>query len=245
MSTKRIAAYLSILLLGIFALSGCGRDRTMLQTNEPIFVKPKGKVVYDYRIKPNDRVSILIYKYPELIPINMNEKGILIDAQGYISLPLIHRAHIAGMTQSQAARYLEKRFAKYISDPALNLEVINKRAYVLGEVKKPGLVPLDREESTVFEALAVGGGLTDNAMRDNILILSHDKGGNLTLRRIDLSNYHTLALSNLKIKPDDVIYVPPSGWKEFRIASGNFTLVFKRIAEVASPFVQMKYFFDD
>jgi hypothetical protein len=53
-----------------------------------------------------------------------------------------------------------------------------------------------------------------------------------------------LSASNLLIKPDDVIYVPPSAWKEFRIASGNFTLVFKRIAEVAAPFVQLHYLFD-
>jgi len=228
----------------LLMLSGCGRDRTMLQTDQTVLIKPKGKVTYDYRIKPHDRVAITVYKYPELNPTNMSEKGILVDASGYISLPLIHRVKLAGLTQTQAAQMLERRYGKFLKDPALNLEVMNKRAYVLGEVKKPGPVPIDREKTTVFEALAVGEGLTDDAQRDNILILSHDAAGNLELRRVNLSNYTTLAASSLTVKPDDVIYVPPSGWKEFKIASGNFTLVFKRIAEVAAPFVQLHYLFD-
>jgi len=228
----------------ILSMSGCGKDRTLLQTNETVIIKPKGKITYDYRIKPHDRVAITVYKYPELNPTSMSEKGILVDASGYISLPLIHRVRLAGLTQTQAAKMLERRYSRFLKDPSLNLEVMNKRAYILGEVKKPGPVPIDREKTTVFEAIAVAEGLKDDAVRDNILVLSHDAAGNLELRRIDLSNYNMLAASNLVVKPDDVIYVPPSAWKEFRIASGNFTLVFKRIAEVASPFVQLHYLFD-
>ncbi|ADV46980.1 polysaccharide biosynthesis/export family protein [Nitratifractor salsuginis] len=229
----------------LFAVSGCGRDRTLLQTDQPVVIKTKGKISYDYRIKPNDRVAITVYKYPELTPTSMSEKGILVDSQGYVSLPLIHRVHLAGLTQTQAAKMLERRYGKYLKDPSLNLEVMNKRAYILGEVKKPGPVPLDREKTTVFEAIAMGEGLTDDAVRDNILVLSHDSRGNLELRRIDLSNYHNIALSNITIKPDDVIYVPPSSWKEFRINSQNFTSVFKTISDIAQPFVTLHYLFDD
>jgi len=240
---KRIYLFLFI-TIALFFINGCGRDRTMLQTNDTVIIKPKGKIIYDYIIKPHDRLSISVYKYPNLTPVEMNQKGILVDSQGYISLPLIHRVRVAGLTQTEAANYLEQEYAKYLKDPSLNLEVINKRAYILGEVKKPGPVPIDREQTTIFEAIAVGGGLTDNAQRDNILLLSHTKDGELELRRIDLSNYNTLASSDITVKPDDVIYVPPSAWKEFAITSGNFTLIFKRIAEIASPFVQMHYLFN-
>jgi len=239
---KRI--YLFLLIITALFVSGCGRDRTMLQTNETVLIKPKGKVVFDYVIKPHDRLAISVYKYPNLTPTSMNQKGILVDSQGYISLPLIHRVRVAGLTQTEAAKYLEQEYAKYLKDPSLNIEVMNKRAYILGEVKKPGPVPIDREQTTIFEAIAVGGGLTDNAQRDNILLLTHTRDGELELRRIDLSNYNTLASSNLTVKPDDVIYVPPSAWKEFAITSGNFSLVFRRIAEIASPFVQMHYLFN-
>lgn len=241
---KKFSVLLTVAVI-VLGVSGCGRDRTLLQTDQEVVIKPKGKVYYDYRIKANDRVGVTVYKYPELTPTSMSEKGILVDSHGYISLPLIHRVHIAGCTQSEAARKLERMYAKYLKDPALNLEVLNKRAYILGEVEKPGPVPLDRERTTIFEAIAVGQGLTDDAQRDHILVLTHDSYGNLELRRVDLSNYTTLAASNLTIKPDDVIYVPPSGWKEFRINSENFTSVFSTVASIASPFVTLKYLFDN
>lgn len=241
---KRVFVGLSALIL-LVMLGGCGRDHTLMQTREKVVIKPQGKVYYDYRIKPNDRVAVTVYKYPELTPTSMSEKGILVDASGYISLPLIHRVRIAGMTQSTAARMLEHRYAKYLKDPSLNLEVLNKRAYILGEVKKPGPVPIDREKTTVFEALAAGEGLTDDAQRDNILILTHDAAGNLELRRIDLSKYSSIGTSNLAIKPNDVVYIPPTGWKEFRVRSGNFVMLFQRITQLAQPFITLKYLFDD
>jgi polysaccharide export outer membrane protein len=240
---KSIAGVI-LIWMAVLGLGGCGRDQTLLQTDETVVIKPKGRVLYDYRIKPHDRVAITVYKYPELTPTNMSEKGILVDADGYISLPLIHRVRLAGLTQSQAAKMLERRYSKYLKDPSLNLEVMNKRAYILGEVNTPGPVPIDRETTTIFEAIAAGGGLKDDAVRDNILVLTRDRMGNLELRRIDLSNFHRLAASNITVKPDDVIYVPPSAWKEFRINSENFTSVFRTIATIASPFVTLKYLFD-
>ena len=241
---RRISISLIIALLAMM-ISACSKDHTLIQTRKKIVIKPRGKVHYDYRIKPNDRVAVTVYKYPDYTPTNMSEKGILVDENGYISLPLIHRVHIAGCTQSEASRKLEKMYAKYLKDPALNLEVLNKRAYILGEVKKPGPVAIDGQSTTIFQALAAGGGLTEDAQRDRIMILTHDAYGNLELRRLDLRNYITVAASDLTIKPNDVIYVSPSAWKEFRINSENFSSVFKIVSDVASPFVTLKYLFND
>ena len=46
---------------------------------------------------------------------------------------------------------LESRYKKYLTDPLLNLEVINKRIYVLGEVKSPGVVQLENEYMTMID----------------------------------------------------------------------------------------------
>jgi polysaccharide export outer membrane protein len=243
MIMKSIPLYITV-VLSILFFSGCGRDRTMMKTDQPIRIKLKGKLYYDYIIKPHDRVSVIAYKYPELTPTSMSEKGILVDADGYVSLPLVHRVKIAGLTQTKASKLLEKRYAKFLKDPSLNLEVLNKRAYILGEVKKPGVVPLDRETSNIFEAIAIGEGLTDDALRDSVMVLTHNYDGEPELRRVDLSNYHTLSMSNINIKPDDVIYIPPSAWKEFRVAADNFSVIFQEISKIASPFVTLKYLSD-
>ncbi len=57
-----------------------------------------------------------------------------------------------------------------LNSPSVYVEVLNKRIYVLGEVNRPGVVKLDKEKMTLFEALAFSGDLTDNAVRNNIII---------------------------------------------------------------------------
>ena len=200
----------------------------------------------EYKILPQDRVSISFYKYPELVPQNIAEegKGLLIDSQGYIYLPLIHKVKLAGLTQTEASRLLERKYKVYLTDPTLNLEVINKRFYILGEVNKPGVVEVDKEKMTMIEAVALSGDFTDSAVRDDIIVISHNSKGQMMMRSVDMTNFTSLSLANLTIKPNDIVYVKPSGWKEFKLASDNFTAPFETIAKIASPFVTIKYLTD-
>ena len=190
----------------------------------------------DYRILKHDRLAINIYQHPDLIPPTLAQNGLLVDSSGYVSLPLVHRVRVEGLTQTQAAKMLERRYAKYLRNPALNLEVLNKRIYLLGEVKKPGPVNVDKEYMTILEAIAFAGGLTDNAIRNNIIIVSRDARGNMSLRRVDLTNFNALQASNIAIKPNDIIYVQPNSAKEFQIASKNMVAPLKLITDIVSPF---------
>lgn len=243
---KMLTATVAISLMLLLSACDSGRsDYELMQSQQPVKTESKRAVEkMEYRIQPNDRLSVIIYQYPELTPTTMNEKGILVDSRGYISLPLIHRVKVAGYSQSGAARMLESRYKKYLTDPALNLEVINKRIYVLGEVNKPGAIQLDNEYTTVLQAVASAGGLTDSAQRDAVFIVSQDGNKNLRMRRVDLTSFSALQASNLTIKPNDIIYIQPNKWKAYRVASDDFTSPFKTIADIASPFVQIKYLTD-
>ena len=237
-----------LLFIAVLALVGCApKNYKLLQDN----VNSSGSAVrgssanytasnlparIDYRILKHDRLAINIYQHPELIPPALIQNGLLVDSSGYVSLPLVHRVRVAGLTQTQAAKMLERRYAKYLRNPSLNLEVLNKRIYVLGEVKKAGPIQVDKEYMTILEAVASAGGLTDNAVRDNIIIVSRDANGNMNLRRVDLTNFDRLRASNIVIKPNDVVYVQPNSAKEFKIASDNIVAPLKLITAIVSPF---------
>jgi len=239
----------TIVLLFIFTFTACNQGRSdyeLLQSQNIVKNEKKKKLEnIEYKIVTQDRLSIVIYQYPEITPTKMNEKGILVDSQGYISLPLIHRIKIAGYTQSDAARMLEEKYKKYLTDPSLNIEVMNKRAYILGEVKKAGVIRLENETMSVIQAVATAGGLTDSAQRDQVFVITHDGNNTMRMRRIDLTSFTVLQASNLLVKPNDIIYVQPNKWKSFRVASDDFTSPFETIAKVASPFVTLKYLTQD
>ncbi|WP_294957678.1 polysaccharide biosynthesis/export family protein [Sulfurovum sp.] len=242
-----------LILMGLL-LSGCGSltsEYQLLQTP----TKSKEVVVTDrsieYRILPQDRLEIMLYKDPSAaaesvssgLGQSLNPAGILVDVAGNVRLPLIGKVHVAGLTQTQAADKITKLYRKYLNTPSVYLEVLNKRLLVLGEVKNPGVVKIDKEKMTLFEALAFSGGLTDSAVRDNIIIVSPRPTG-MVMRTIDLTHFNKMRYADLMLRPNDIVYVQPDGWKEYRIKSSNFTAPLETITKVAAPFVTLKYLFN-
>ena len=124
------------------------------------------------------------------------------------------------------------------------VEVLNKRLFVLGEVNKPGVVNIDKEKMTLFEALANAGDFTDAAVRNEIIILSNSPTKGMKIRKVDLTNFDTMNYASLMLRPNDIVYVKPNSWKEFRVKSDNYTAPFETIAKIAAPFVTLKYLTD-
>ncbi len=227
-----------LLLLLAFIIGGCANKYTLVETNTTVQAEPMKHYYYEYKIQPHDRLLITSYKFPEVTPNTMNEQGILVDSAGYVNLPLIKRVHLAGLTQNQAARVLERKYSRYLRNPSFNVEVANKRIYVLGEVNKPGVVKLDRDQMTILEAIAYAGGLSDNAVRDNIIVISKNPFTHqMHMRKIDLTNFDTLQHTNIILKPDDIIYVQPNGWKKFEVTSKNISSIFGTINSLATPYL--------
>ena len=245
-----------LLIILIFIISGCARERFRLfqthksnkqQTYTKKVVKYysytptyKKNVSIDYKILKNDRLLVIIYKHPDLIPQTLQQRGILVDNNGYVSLPLIGRVRVAGLTQTEAAKKLEREYSKYLKRPYLNVEVLNKRIYVLGEVKKPGAIEVDKERLTILEAIALAGDLTDSAKRDDIIIISKDRYGRMQLRHLDLTDFSRLATSNIILKPNDIVYVQPNSAKEFNAVNQRRVVPFDLLNRVIAPFVSLK-----
>jgi polysaccharide export outer membrane protein len=240
-------------LISMLMLQGCDSDYRLLQTKKEPAVSSM-KITdrsIEYLIQPQDRLQIILYKDPNQESMtnsnelgqSMTQKGILVDSYGYITLPLIGKVKVAGLSQSQAAEKITRLYKKYLNTPSVYLEVLNKRVIVLGEVNKPGAVPIDKEKMTLFEAIAFAGDLKDSAVRNDIIILSNDLKG-MHMRHVDLTHFDDMTLANLMLRPNDIVYVQPDGWKEFRVNAANFTAPFETIAKIAAPFVTIKYLSD-
>jgi len=96
----------------------------------------------------------------------------------------------------------------------------------------------------MIEALAFAGDFTDSAVKENIIVLTQNSQDQMIMRRVDMTNFKSLSLANLMVKPNDVIYVQPDNWKTYKVASENFTAPFETITKIAAPFVTLKYLSD-
>jgi len=171
---------------------------------------------YEYKLVPNNRLSILIYNHPELSTRDVrsfvspaDERGILIAEDGTINIPLVGIVRVSGLTARETGDLLSREYGRYIKNAHVTLEVLNKRIYVLGEVIAPGRVNIIEDTGNLLEAIANTGGLTNFAARSSIKIIRGTQDRPI-VKTIDLTKLSSLGTNNLVLYPNDVIYVQPN-----------------------------------
>jgi polysaccharide export outer membrane protein len=173
----------------------------------------KVKVGADYRIGAEDLIEITLFDIadaqgqPRVITSRVSNSGL-------ITLPYIGNATAAGLTTMELEGQLRDSFLKYIHDPQLTVFVKEYRSYrvsILGYVNNPGIVELTGRKS-LLEAIAMAGGLTDEAGKNVRLTRSDpEQGASTILVDLDrIANEGALDL-NLDLYPDDVVTVPKAG----------------------------------
>ncbi len=214
-------------ILAVVLMSGCStkRDKYLLfqdphhqitNQTESQFATSSQRGVYEYKIVPNNRLSILVYNHPELSTRDVraqvaprDERGVLVARDGTVDLPLLGVVRVAGLTAREASNLLSKEYAKYIRNSHVNVEVLNKRVFVIGEVRRPGKVDIIEDTSNLLEALANAGDMTDFAERNSIKIIRGTMEKPI-VETVDLTKITALNPAKLTLYPNDVVYVQPN-----------------------------------
>lgn len=215
----------------------------------------KEEMVFENIIAPNDRVDITVYIQAgqgsqQMTSILTSREtntsddiqeniGLLVTQKGTVRLPLLGSVFVAGYTQDEASEFLIKEYKKYIRNPYVLVEIKNQRVIVMGEVKKPGIVPVTNGTMNIIEAIARSGDLTDFASRSNIKIVR----GNLRnpkVRNVDLTDMSALSLSSLYLKPNDIVYIQPRNLKGFNKAFNEISPFFRMVSSILDPLNQRK-----
>ncbi len=231
------------ILIALLSLPGCApkallEESHAVQAQETHKAQQQPRVYhnarFEYRIAPHDRIQVTVYNHPELSTQTLNKDGVLVDSSGITHLPLINAVRIGGLTQPQAAHRVQERYGKYLKKSSVQLEVLNKRAFVAGEVKRPGVVKLPNEQTALLQAITEVGGFTDTADKSRIfLIRKSGRGSRVAI--IDLTNPTSLSHATMMIRPNDILYVTPSKMKSVALPAAS---IFKLVADALLPFVR-------
>ena len=162
--------------------------------------------------------------------------GFLIPNDGTVRLPLIGEVVIEGMTERQASEKIRSAYLHYLKHPFVSVKILNQKLFVLGEVRKPGVVQVTHGTMTMFEALAYSGDLTDEADRTSVKII---RGGlrNPSLREINLADFSSLKLTSLILQPNDIVYIQPRSMKSYNVAFKEQMPFFEMLHAMLNPFV--------
>lgn len=160
-------------------------QRTMAQREveklDELYGKPQ-----PYLIGPGDIVSVVVWDHPELVFPNQtysigaayeipavgggsNVPGYVVSAQGDIQFPYAGVMKVAGRTANDVRDQIAKVLSRVVRDPQMTVRVLafrSQRIYVDGEVRTPGMQPIDDAPMTLIEALNRAGGVL-NLTGDN------------------------------------------------------------------------------
>jgi len=171
----------------------------------------------EYVVGPTDVLSIAVYGEAAMTG------KYTVGNDGELTFPLLGRVKAAGLTVRAIEADLRARLAEgLLKNPQVTVEVAeyrSQRVFVIGEVAKPGAIPLTGG-TTLLEALAGAGALTDRAGGDLLLLRpsapTRDSGpvlpgapGVTEVRRVNIQELQVGAVSdNSRLVSGDTIFVP-------------------------------------
>ncbi|MGB2274057.1 MAG: polysaccharide biosynthesis/export family protein, partial [Flavicella sp.] len=133
----------------------------------------------------------------------------LIAKDGSIEFPQLGKLYVAGLSRLEAIAMLKEKLIPYLVDPVVNIQLLNFKVTILGEVKKPGSYTVQNERITVLEALGLAGDLSIFGERHNVLLIRETEKGK-EYKRIDLTSRDFFDSAYYYLQQNDVIYVEPN-----------------------------------
>jgi polysaccharide export outer membrane protein len=135
--------------------------------------------------------------------------GYLVNQEGFITLPMIGKVNVLGLTTEAATDLIVTKLNKYLEQPTVNIRILNFKISVLGEVNRPAVYTIPNEEVTLPEALAMAGDLTIYGKRNNVMLI-RNVNGKREFNRIDLTKRDLFNSPYYYLQANDVLYVEPT-----------------------------------
>ncbi len=168
-----------------------------------------------YHLGPEDVISVTVFGQDRY-----SKTGITIPPDGKISYPLVPEGiRVAGMTTEQVAQELTRRLDEYIIDPKITValeKAQSARFSVLGDVAQPGIRIMTHRLS-VYEALAVAGGVLDTGDKSKVMILRRQADGTVRPIRVNIKEIERGRAKEMAyLVPGDQVIVPGNTFKKFK-----------------------------
>ncbi len=211
------------------------------EMQEPI-VNPKVQKL----IMPFDRLYIKVYSIDEKTNLLFNSNdnagsstsststlGFLVDESGNINYPFVGKINVGGLSISQANQKVSEALSEYVSNASVVVRFIDNNVTVMGQVQNQGTYPFTKDKLTIYEALALGGGISQFGNRKNV-ILVRQEGDKIMHYKLDLSDSRIAAKDYYYIVSNDIIIVEPLKNLSTNYSNNTYSLILSSVSTILS-----------
>jgi polysaccharide export outer membrane protein len=230
---KHILFYLGFLAILLTSMTSCKTHEKLVYFQDGVSANDSSKVStgnYIPTFKKDDLLSIVVTgDDPETaIPFNLptvltsgvsnsgyttgnpERMGYLIDKNGAVNMPFLGAVKLSGLSREEAIALIEKQLSVYVNHPIVNIQILNYKITVLGDVARPGTFKVPNERITLLEAVGLAGDLKITGNRKNVLVI-RDTDGVKEEFRIDLTSAALFSSPVYYLEQNDMVYVEPNG----------------------------------
>lgn len=248
-----------LILVIAMAASSCTtplKELTYLYDIETGRPYPKGPDPEAYQVRPNDHLYINVIGEDPASTAFLNITGssgggmggqnlelvtFIVDEEGNITYPRFGKIHVAGTTVDDIREFIQDKVDQYVEGASVFVKLVNRSITVLGEVRAPGQLEMNKNQLSIFEAIGLAGDITDFGDRQDVKIIRETPAGKEVVS-VDLTDPNLVSSPYYYILPHDIVYVEPSskvyGQKTMGFGSG-ISLVF---SVVSTALLLVNYF---
>jgi polysaccharide biosynthesis/export protein len=176
-----------------------------------IFMNISDSFAQDYVVGEGDVIKITVYNHDDLTTVAR------VSGDGSIKIPLIGQIDVGGLTLSRISAKIAALLSDgYVVEPQVSIfiqEFRSKKAFIMGEVNRPGFHVLSGN-TTLLELLSVAGGITkDAAEKATIKRKANSPNQEETIITVDLKGLLEKGDTSLDvpIMDGDSIYIQKTG----------------------------------
>ena len=176
------------------------------------------------RIQPEDRLSIIVTTRDEQLAdlfnlskgggqgvSNTNSLNYAVDSQGYIDFPILGKIKVQNMKREEVATFIKQELIQrnLLKDPVVTVTLQNVYVSIMGEVRSPGRINIDKDRLTLLDALTAAGDLTIQGNRTKVIVMRQE-GNKQRAYAVDLTSGKDIYTSPVYyLQQNDLVYVEP------------------------------------
>lgn len=159
--------------------------------------------------------------------------GYMVDANGYIQLPRLGSIYVTNLTPKDLENAITDILKEFVSDPYVNVQVLNFKISVFGEVNRPGVISMPVQSHTLLDALGLAGDITQYGNRNQVKVI-RQSDEEAQVFYLDLTTVDVFKQSGFQLKPGDIVYVEPLKRKAFAVISPALSTGFSLLSVTAT-----------
>jgi polysaccharide biosynthesis/export protein len=192
-------------------------------------------------ISPFDKIYVKVYSIDEKTNLLFGSSettsttstpgliGYLVDEAGDISFPFAGKIHVAGLSTSEAAAKINESLNEYVPTASVVVRFIENSVSIIGEVFRQGTYNFTQDKITIYDALSLGGGMTQYAKRKGV-VLVRQEGDKIMHHTLDLSDSKIAEKEYYYIQANDIIIVEPLRWASVQSFSNLYSLILSSVS---------------